>query len=360
MATQVKRRRGTAAENAAFTGAVGELIVLTDTKRVAIHDGTQLGGYTVPNAKDVQDNAMKYGAVGGTANAITLTHVVPRTAHTAGAEVIFKPTANNSGAVTLAVDSIAGTKALEKMVNGTSTALSANDLRNGVVARAIYDGTRYQLQGTGGGSVVSVKTQVFTASGTYTPSTGMLYCEVKCTGAGGGGGGIINGTAPEAGGGGGAGGTAIKIFSAATIGASQSVTIGAGGGGGSTGGTNGSNGGNTTFGALLTGTGGLGGKGNNGGGSHGGAGSGATSGDINVTGGGGQAGIDSGGTSNGAGGVGGASYWGGGGFSSNTNTTGNNGVAYGSGASGGSGGTANAGGGTGAPGVVHITEYCSQ
>ncbi len=360
MSTQVKHRRGTAAENASFTGAVGEFTYLIDTKRIAAHDGSAAGGALFLNAQDIQNNSGVYATVGGTANAITLTHSPARTAHTAGAELLFKPTANNTGAVTLAVDSIAGTKALEKMVNGTSTALSADDLRNGVVARAIYDGTRYQLQGVAGGAVVSVKTQVFTASGTYTPSAGMLYCEVKCTGGGGGGGGVSNTVVPEGGGGGGAGGTAIKVISAATVGASQTITIGSGGGGGGTG-ANGSDAGNTTFGSILTGTGGLGGKGNNGGAnSDGGVGSGASGGDLNVTGGGGGAGFDAGGTSTGVGGVGGASYWGGGGASSYLNTAGTNGVAYGSGASGGAGGTANASGGTGANGVVYITEYCSQ
>jgi len=115
-------------------------------------------------------------------------------------------------------------------------------------------------------SVLAV--QVFTAAGanTYTPTTGMKYCLVFATGAGGGGGGADCNAASTVqvgvGGGGGAGGTVIKAFPAASIGASQTVTIGTGGTAGSgTNGTNGGNGGNTTFGALITGTGGTGGTG---------------------------------------------------------------------------------------------------
>lgn len=355
MATQVKRRRGTAAENASFTGAAGEIVALTDTGQLAVHDAASAGGKVIPNAQNIQNNTAKYGTVGGTANAITLAHTPVRTAHTTGAEIIFKPTANNTGAVTVAVDGIAGTKALEKMVSGTSTALTVDDLRNGVVARAIYDGTRYQLQT--GGSSLTISTQVFTGNGTYTPTTGMKYCEVIVSGAGGGGGGVINSIGQECGGGGGAGGTSIKVFSAATIGASQTITIGTGGAGGTTSGTNGSTGGNTTFGALLTGNGGNGGHGNNGGTSQGGAGGAASSGDINISGGGGGAGYASDSSSKTIGGIGGASYWGGGGLGYNTNVAGDNGQAYGSGGSGAAGGTLSVAGGTGKAGVIYIREY---
>jgi fermentation-respiration switch protein FrsA (DUF1100 family) len=47
MTKQVKRRRGTAAEHAAFTGAVGELTVDTTNNRVRVHDGVTAGGFEV-------------------------------------------------------------------------------------------------------------------------------------------------------------------------------------------------------------------------------------------------------------------------------------------------------------------------
>lgn len=44
MAKQVQIRQGTAAQNTEFTGAKGELIYLTDTKNLVMHDGTTVGG----------------------------------------------------------------------------------------------------------------------------------------------------------------------------------------------------------------------------------------------------------------------------------------------------------------------------
>lgn len=357
MATQVKRRRGTAANNASFTGAAGEIVGITDTNRIAIHDGATAGGKTFLNAQDIQNKAGVYATVGGTANAITLAHTFPRTAHTDGAEITFKATADNSSSVTVAVDAIAGTKALQKMVAGVATALATGDIKNGVVYTARYDGTRYQL--VTGGASVSVTEQVFTGSGTYTPTSGMKYCQVIATGGGGGGGGVQNTDAIEAGGGGGAGGTSIKVFTAATIGASQVVTIGAAGTAGTTGGTTGGTGGTTTFGALLTGNGGAGGSGSQaaaaarGDGGNGGT---ATTGTINLTGGGGSVGGIVSATST-WGGAGGASYWGGGGAAKNTDAAGEAGGAYGAGGGGGAGGSASYAGGGGAAGVIYVIEF---
>ena len=45
MPTQVQFRRGTTAENAAFTGVVGELSYDTQRHSVLVHDGSQVGGY---------------------------------------------------------------------------------------------------------------------------------------------------------------------------------------------------------------------------------------------------------------------------------------------------------------------------
>src|SRR5215469_10657523 len=101
----------------------------------------------------------------------------------------------------------------------------------------------------------TINVQTFTSNGTYTPTTGMLFCIVECVGGGGGGGYALgNASNTAAGAGGGGAGYIRAVFSAATIGASQAVTIGgAGSGGVASGPTNATNGGDTTFGALLTG-----------------------------------------------------------------------------------------------------------
>ena len=109
-----------------------------------------------------------------------------------------------------------------------------------------------------GGGFTSVVTQVFTSGGTYTPTTGMDFCIVEVVGGGGGSGGIPATTATEtsASPGGGGGGYARKVFASATIGASQTVTIGAGGTAGAAGANAGGNGGTTSLGSLITATGG--------------------------------------------------------------------------------------------------------
>ncbi|HEY2951715.1 MAG TPA: hypothetical protein VGK40_03975, partial [Verrucomicrobiae bacterium] len=44
MPKQVKLRRGTTAQHAAFTGALGEVTVDTTKKTVVVHDGATPGG----------------------------------------------------------------------------------------------------------------------------------------------------------------------------------------------------------------------------------------------------------------------------------------------------------------------------
>lgn len=105
----------------------------------------------------------------------------------------------------------------------------------------------------------SLHTQTFTSTGTYTPSANLAFAHVTCVGGGGAGGGtpITSSSQTAAGGGGAGGGQPTGLFTAATIGSSQTVTIGGAGTGVS--GANGNNGGQTTFGALLTANGGAGG-----------------------------------------------------------------------------------------------------
>lgn len=100
--------------------------------------------------------------------------------------------------------------------------------------------------------------QVFTASGTYTPTTGMVTAVVECVGGGGAGGGSTgSGTAITSGGGGGAGAQSVKLVTAADVGASKAVTVGAAGAGAAN--ANGGAGGDTSVGALCVAKGGSGG-----------------------------------------------------------------------------------------------------
>lgn len=98
----------------------------------------------------------------------------------------------------------------------------------------------------------AIAIQTLTASGTYTPTTGMKYAIIEIVGGGGAGGGAsaTDSTQVSVGGGGGSGEYARGLFSAATIGASQSVTIGLGGTG--VAGGIGNSGGNSSLGSLIS------------------------------------------------------------------------------------------------------------
>lgn len=199
----------------------------------------------------------------------------------------------------------------------------------------------------GATSVVTVTKQTFTATGTYTPTTGMLFCLVEMVGGGGGGG---NGSAASNGsGGGGAGQYSRALLTAAQIGASKAITIPAAAGGGSAGGT-------VTLTTLCTAVGGSSGAAGTANISNGGAGGTGGTSDIATTGAPGQWGAGTTGLAAIIGGAGGSSPFGGGGANVNGVGSANSGTGFGSGG-GGSGG--NNGGGAGTKGVVYITEYCS-
>jgi len=232
-----------------------------------------------------------------------------------------------------------------------------------------------QYSSTSNLAVVSITRQTFTSSGTYTPHAGMLYCLVRLQAPGGGSGGVAagNSTGLGATAGGGAGGYGERLLTAAQVGASQTVTIGAQGTAGASGANAGGPGGTTSFGTLLSATGGGGSAGLTPAAAtnvaNGGAAGTATNSDINIqsqAGGYGWSGASN--TSIAYGGDGpGSPIFGGAVRSKPIVTSGNSqpGVAggnYGAGAAGASSyGTAGAqAGGAGGPGIVDIIEFNSQ
>jgi hypothetical protein len=196
--------------------------------------------------------------------------------------------------------------------------------------------------------------KVIPTSGTWTKPTGLVKAVVISTG-GGAGGGAAAGSDHSAAGGGGAGGTVIELFNAADLGATETVTIGAGG-------ASATGGGNTTFGSTHTASGGSAGASttNNTGATgtavQGGSGGAAANGLLNLVGGGGNAGsVEV--VSAAVGGTGGASFWGGGAEGGNDGSGGNAG-SYGAGGGGGGniGGSTRVGG-AGKDGVVVVIEF---
>ena len=61
MSIQVQLRKGTSAQNSAFTGKSGELIYATDTKELFIHDGVTAGGTNV--AASVADDSVTFAKI---------------------------------------------------------------------------------------------------------------------------------------------------------------------------------------------------------------------------------------------------------------------------------------------------------
>lgn len=227
------------------------------------------------------------------------------------------------------------------------------------------------------GTIKTIVVQKFPSSGTYTVTAGMKYAIVRGVGGGGGGGGYPTTGSNDvgAGSGGGGGGFTEKLFTAAGVGSSQTVTIGSGGAAGGLS-ANGSTGGVTSFGSLLTCNGGLGGVYSvavnaSGGGNFdveaGGLGGTATGGDINIQ---GQAGGNSvcGGAPGGGfgtGGDGGSSPLGNGGRGGKISRSGSGGAAQaptGYGAGGGGSASTNSGvnyiGTAGTTGYLEVIEFC--
>jgi len=230
------------------------------------------------------------------------------------------------------------------------------------------DGTKVFISGGGGGAggsgvtLTSASPRVYTSGATWTKPAGLDYVIVEVIGGGGAGGGAVATTGADysAGAGGGGGGYSKKKILAASLGATETVTVGAGGTGVS-GGT-GNSGGTSSFGAHCQATGGSGGNASTAsavtsfiGPGDGGIGS---SGNINA---GGAPGLPGVRAQFPHGGGGGNTQIGGGGVGQTTAAAfnGNAGKAYGGGGS----GAANAAsqtaraGAAGAAGVVIVWEY---
>lgn len=226
--------------------------------------------------------------------------------------------------------------------------------RGGAVIAALGDYIAGQITNTPSGGVAGLTVQAaideldaekaglagmktYAVGATWTKPANLKRIKVTVTGGGGAG-----YSGDSTGYSGSAGGTSIKIIEAAALGATETVTVGAGGAAGSPP----TAGGTSSFGAHCSATGGTGGfLPNTANYPRGGAGAG---GDINITGG-------SAGYNNGSGG--GCSIYGGGGGSSNMNGTYAHGSAGSCGGGGGAGYTAAGNGGAGGAGLVVIEEF---
>ncbi len=221
-----------------------------------------------------------------------------------------------------------------------------------------FNGNVY-LNGTATSTIATASTSAYTTTFTWAKPNNIKYVVIEAQAGGGGGGGTTDSSTATGGGGG--GGYCRKVIRAASLGATETVTVGAAGAAGAgTGGTGGT-GGTSSFGSHCSATGGAGGAGSaNGAGGAGGAGSG---GDFNRTGQSGGQGASSfdGASARGYAGEGGDSALGFGAqnvFGLVGDAGGAAGVAFGGGGGGSinNSGSNDTPGGAGAAGVVVITE----
>ena len=164
----------------------------------------------------------------------------------------------NAGTYPLIIDNMnSGSSTINQITTGTDANLS---ISSGGSISLIYDSTANVWRVIAASSGLSADVQTFTSSGTYTPTPGVKYIEIKAVGGGGAGGGTLATSANQIalGWGGGGGSYADMICTAQEIG-SSAVTVSIGSGGSAVSGANGNNGGNTTFGSFLTVPGGRGG-----------------------------------------------------------------------------------------------------
>jgi hypothetical protein len=187
--TETKHRRGTATQCNTFTPAEAEIAVDTTNNRLRVGDGMKVGGFHMPNHKDVQQQAFTYCTVGGSANAITLTSVsgTPVAAYALPLKLTFKATATNTSSVQVDVDGL-GNKNIYKLSGTSLVALTGSEIVNGSIYDITYDGTQFQLGAGGGGSSVP-DYQAFTSSGTWTKPSGFPASAMALLETWGGGGG---------------------------------------------------------------------------------------------------------------------------------------------------------------------------
>ena len=152
MAIQVQFRRGTTSQHGSFTGVAGEVTVDTDKDTVIVHDGSQAGGFAIPNLKTAQEFTKTQNF-----NATTLTDA---------STIAWDASANQVTSVTLGASRTLG--AATNQVDGAVYVLTV--IQDGSGSRVLSFNSNYKF--TGGSAPTLTTTAaardilVFTSNGT--------------------------------------------------------------------------------------------------------------------------------------------------------------------------------------------------
>lgn len=132
MADQLQLRRGTTAENDAFTGAEGEVTIDTDKHVVVIHDGVNAGGYPQANELTVDERVILFDddtSGGSAADAYVLTpeiNTIKPDQYVDGMYLSFITANANTGAATANFNGL-GVKSIKKPDGSDPLAGEVND-----------------------------------------------------------------------------------------------------------------------------------------------------------------------------------------------------------------------------------------
>jgi len=141
MSIQVQLRQGTAAQNAAFVGAAGELVYTIDTKELYVHDGSTAGGTNVAGAvaddsitfakiEEIPANTILGNNTGSSSDILELTTAQTRTL----LNVADGATANSSDATLLARANHTGTQTASTISDFNTAASAAAPVQTSDIA----------------------------------------------------------------------------------------------------------------------------------------------------------------------------------------------------------------------------------
>lgn len=145
MPTSVQFRRGTTAQNDAFTGADGELSIDTDKKSIRIHDNSTSGGeevVVVSATQTLTNKTLTSPTITGVSPTVTISGAVTGTGTLTNlGDVTITTTATNDPTITLAGD-LSGSATLTNLGSATLTAtIVANSVALGTDTTGNYVGT---------------------------------------------------------------------------------------------------------------------------------------------------------------------------------------------------------------------------